>query len=58
VYTYFIKEKTINQSELDIYAKEVPAGLKGHNITTLAVYGKNQVLEGTDVERVAILKFP
>ena len=57
-YIIFIKEKTIDQSELNIYAKEAPAGLKGHNITTRAVYGRNQVLEGADVEGVAILEFP
>jgi uncharacterized protein (DUF1330 family) len=54
----FIKEKTVDQSELDIYAKEAPAGLTGYNITPLAVYGKNQVIEGAEVEGVAILEFP
>jgi len=57
-YVIFIKEKTINQNELDIYSKEAPAGLAGHNITPLAVYGKNQALEGDDVEGLAILEFP
>jgi uncharacterized protein (DUF1330 family) len=57
-YIIFIKEKTINQSELNIYAKEAPAGLIGYNITPCATYGKNQVLEGADVEGVAILEFP
>jgi uncharacterized protein (DUF1330 family) len=57
-YIIFIKEKTINQEELDIYAKEAPAGLTGHNITTRAAYGKNQVIEGPNVEGVAILEFP
>lgn len=56
-YVIFIKEKTINQQELDIYAKEAPAGLIGHNIVTHAAYGKNQVIEGADVEGVAILEF-
>lgn len=57
-YVIFIKEKTTNQEELDIYAGEAPAGLVGHNITTLAVYGKNQVVEGDEIEGVAILEFP
>ena len=35
-YVIFIKEKTTNQQELDIYAKEAPAGLAGHNIITRA----------------------
>lgn len=57
-YIIFIKEKTINQEELNIYAKEAPAGLIGHSITARATYGKNQVIEGSDVEGVAILEFP
>ena len=57
-YVIFIKEKTTNQKELDIYSKEAPAGLIGHNIVTRAAYGKNQVIEGTSVEGVAILEFP
>ena len=57
-YIIFIKEKTVNQEELNIYAKEAPAGLTGHNIITRAAYGKNQVIEGADVEGVAILEFP
>ena len=57
-YIIFIKEKTTNQEELDIYSREAPAGLIGYNITPLAVYGKNHVIEGNDVEGVAILEFP
>jgi uncharacterized protein (DUF1330 family) len=57
-YVIFIKEKTVNQEELKIYAKEAPAGLVGHHIITRAAYGKNQVIEGADVEGVAILEFP
>jgi uncharacterized protein (DUF1330 family) len=57
-YIIFIKEKTINQSELNVYSKEASAGLVGHNITALASYGKNQVIEGAEVEGVAILRFP
>jgi uncharacterized protein (DUF1330 family) len=57
-YIIFIKEKTVNQNELNIYSKEAPAGLVGHNITPLATYGKNQVIEGAEVEGVAILEFP
>ena len=57
-YIIFIKERTTNQSELDIYAKEAPAGLVGYNITPRAVYGKSQAIEGNEVEGVAILEFP
>ena len=57
-YVIFIKEKTMNQEELDIYAEKAPAGLVGHNITPLVVYGKNQAVEGSEAEGVAILEFP
>ena len=57
-YIIFIKEKTTNQEELTIYAKEAPAGLVGYNITPRAVYGRNEAIEGADVEGVAILEFP
>lgn len=57
-YIIFIKERTINQEELNIYAKEAPAGLTGHNIITRAAYGKKQVVEGSNVEGVALLEFP
>lgn len=57
-YIIFIKEKTIDKEELKIYSQEAPAGLVGYDITTLAAYGKNQVIEGDEVEGVAILEFP
>ena len=56
-YIIFIKEKTTNQEKLTIYSKEAPAGLVGYNITPCAVYGRSQVIEGSDVEGVAILNF-
>jgi len=37
-YVIFMKEKTINQQELDIYANEAPTRLIGHNIVTHAAY--------------------
>jgi uncharacterized protein (DUF1330 family) len=43
---------------LNIYVKKAPAGLIGHKITTRATYGKNQVMEGSNVEGVAILELP
>ena len=57
-YVIFIKEKTIDKEELKIYSQKAPEGLVGYDITTLAAYGKNQVIEGDEVEGVAILEFP
>lgn len=57
-YVLFIREKTIDKTELGIYAQKAPAGLDGHSVTPLAVYGTHQVIEGPDVEGAAILSFP
>ena len=57
-YVIFIREKTRSQSELEIYSKKTPAALAGHAVTPLAVYGRHEVIEGSEVEGVAILRFP
>ncbi|WP_217597267.1 DUF1330 domain-containing protein [Cohnella sp. GbtcB17] len=57
-YVIFMKEKTTNIEQLSIYASKAPAGLAGHPLTPLAMYGKQEVLEGPEVEGVAVLEFP
>ena len=57
-YIVFTREKTRDQAELDTYSQEVSASLTGHSVTTRAYYGRNEVLEGSAVEGVAILEFP
>ncbi|WP_053374521.1 DUF1330 domain-containing protein [Paenibacillus sp. FJAT-27812] len=57
-YIIFIREKTIDKEELGLYSQKAPAGLAGHPVTPLAVYGTYQVIEGPDVEGAAILSFP
>ena len=49
---------TRNQSELDLYAKQGPAFMAGHNVKFLARFGTCEVMEGAAVEGVAILEFP
>lgn len=57
-YAVFIRESTQKQSELDAYAPKAKASLVGHNVTVLAAYGRQEVLEGPPVEGVVIVEFP
>jgi uncharacterized protein (DUF1330 family) len=57
-YIVFTRERTRNPSELEIYSQKAPAGLAGHPVTPLAMYGHHEVVEGPEVEGVAILQFP
>ena len=57
-YIVFTRERTRNQAELDTYSQEVSASLTGHDVTTRAYYGRQEVLEGAAVEGVVILEFP
>lgn len=57
-YIIFIREKTLNPDELKRYASKAPAGLAGHSVIPLAMYGNHEIIEGPDVEGAAILEFP
>ena len=57
-YVVFLREKTLNQSELEAYWAEVAATINGRPIKILAAYGKHLTLEGPDVEGVVIAEFP
>jgi uncharacterized protein (DUF1330 family) len=57
-YVIFIRERTLDQSELDAYAKAVGPTLEGLPIKFLAAYGRQEVLEGPAPEGVAIAEFP
>ena len=57
-YVIFIRERTLDQSELDIYAKLARPSLEGLPIKFLAAYGRQEVLEGPAPEGVAIAEFP
>ncbi len=43
-YVIFIRERTRNPSELEIYSKKAPASLAGHAVTSLAFYGRHEVI--------------
>lgn len=57
-YIVFIRETTRDASELETYSQKVGATLTGHPVTVLAAYGRQEVLEGPEVEGVVILEFP
>ena len=57
-YVVFMREKTLDQSELEAYWAQVAATLDGRPIKVLAAYGKHLTLEGPDVEGVVIAEFP
>lgn len=57
-YIVFIREQTLDQSELETYWSKTPATLAGHPIRVLAAYGRHVTLEGPEVEGVVIAEFP
>lgn len=57
-YVVFMREKTLNQSELEAYWARVKETMEGHPLKVLAAYGKHVTLEGSDVEGVVIAQFP
>src|SRR3984893_18405136 len=57
-YVIFIRERTLDNSELEAYAKLAGPSLEGLPIKFLAAYGRQEVLEGPAPEGVAIAEFP
>jgi len=58
VYVVFMREKTLDQSELEAYWEKVKGTMDGRPLKVLAAYGKHRTLEGPDVEGVVIAEFP
>jgi len=57
-YMVFMREKTLDRSELEAYWEKVKGALDGRPIKALAAYGKHLTLEGAEVEGVVIAEFP
>ena len=57
-YVIFIRERTRDAAELKTYSSGAAASLDGHPVTMLAVYGRQEVLEGPQAEGVVIVRFP
>ena len=54
----FIREKTLDQPELEAYWAKIRGTLEGHPIKILAAYGRHVTLEGPEVEGVVVAEFP
>jgi uncharacterized protein (DUF1330 family) len=57
-YIVFTRESTKNAAELGTYSQKVGGTLSGHPVSVLAAYGRQEVIEGPEVEGVVILEFP
>ena len=57
-YMLFIREETLDKSELEAYWAKVRATMEGHAIKILAAYGRYVTLEGPEVEGVVVAEFP
>lgn len=57
-YAIFIREKTLDQSQLDAYTPLAGASIAGRDLKVLAAYGPQEVLEGPDCEGIVLVEFP
>ena len=57
-YVVFMREKTLDPSELEAYWSKVRSTLEGRPIKVLAAYGRHVTLEGPEVEGVVLAEFP
>lgn len=57
-YMIFIREQTLDRSELEAYWARVACTLDGVPIKVLSAYGPHVTLEGPEVEGVVIAEFP
>jgi uncharacterized protein (DUF1330 family) len=57
-YLVFIREKTLDAGELEIYWRKIRATFAGHQVKLLASYGRHEDLEGSPTEGTVIAEFP
>jgi len=57
-YMIFIREQTLDRTELEAYWAKVASTLEGIPIKVLSAYGPHITLEGPNVEGVVIAEFP
>lgn len=57
-YLVFIREKTIDRKELEIYWAKIRETFAGHQVKVLASYGAHEDLEGLPTEGTVIAEFP
>ena len=54
----FIRERTLDAAELEIYWSEIRSTFVGHEVKLLASYGAHEDLEGPATEGTVIAEFP
>lgn len=57
-YMIFIREQTLDRTELEAYWAKVASSLEGVPLKVLSAYGPHILLEGPNVEGVVIAEFP
>lgn len=57
-YVVFIREKTLDQAELEAYWSKVRSTLEGRPVKVLAAYGRHVTLEGPEAEGIVVAEFP
>jgi uncharacterized protein (DUF1330 family) len=57
-YLVFIRERTLDAGELEIYWSQIRATFSGHEVKVLASYGPDEDLEGSATEGTVIAEFP
>jgi uncharacterized protein (DUF1330 family) len=57
-YLVFIRERTLDAAELEIYWSEIRSTFVGHEVKVLASYGAHEDLEGPATEGTVIAEFP
>jgi uncharacterized protein (DUF1330 family) len=57
-YLVFIRERTLDAAELEIYWSKIRATFAGHEVKVLASYGAHEDLEGPATEGTVIAEFP
>lgn len=56
-YVVMIRQRITNTTEMETYRQMAPKAREGYEITPLAAYGKIDVLEGAEVDAIAINRF-
>ncbi|SFD51551.1 DUF1330 domain-containing protein [Roseivivax sediminis] len=57
-YVVMIREETSDPAEMALYREKAPLAREGHDVSAVAFYGAQDVLEGPEFEGAAILAFP
>ena len=57
-YVVLTRERVRDHKGLEMYSSKVAATFAGHAVTARVVFGRHEILEGAEVDGMAILEFP